>query len=138
MPIMLLDVPLGARADAKRKMVEKMTAALDETFHIPDVRIFIREHGAGNAAQDGRFDPEAVRAVGTLEIPRLRSVDVRRKLAGKLHAAFAEAYAGIGNPDGFAVILHENAPENGIAGGRLISDIPEAMEFTERLNGDAA
>lgn len=138
MPILLLDVPLGARADAKRKMVEKMTAALDETFHIPDVRIFIREHGAGSAAQDGRFDPETVRAVGTLEVPRLRSIDARRKLADTLQAAFAEAYAGNGNSDGFAVILHENAPENGFAGGRLISDIPEAVEFTKRLNGDGA
>lgn len=132
MPILFLEAPVGAREDAKRTMVEKMTAALDEVWHIPDVRVFIREYGAENVAQDGRFRSEAVRAVGTLEVPRLRSLDARRQLVEKLHAAFAEAYAGIANTDGFVVLLHENAPENGSLGGRLVTDIPE---FVEAANG---
>jgi phenylpyruvate tautomerase PptA (4-oxalocrotonate tautomerase family) len=97
MPIVFIEAPKGVRDDAKKRMVEKMTAALDEAWHVPDVRIFIREYAAENVAQDGRFQSEPMRAVGVLNVPQLRNVDTKRKLAEKLQAAFAEAYAGIAN-----------------------------------------
>jgi phenylpyruvate tautomerase PptA (4-oxalocrotonate tautomerase family) len=53
MPIFFIEAPKGVRDDAKKLMVEKMTAAPDEAWHLPDVRVFIREYAVENVAQDG-------------------------------------------------------------------------------------
>ena len=60
MPQFFVEAPVGIRDDAKRTMMQDITAAIDEAYHIPDVRIWLREYQADNVAQDGRVD----RAVG--------------------------------------------------------------------------
>jgi phenylpyruvate tautomerase PptA (4-oxalocrotonate tautomerase family) len=135
MPIFFIEAPKGVREDAKKRMVEKMTAALNEAWHIPDVRIFIRESAAENVAQDGRFQSEPMRPVGVLNVPLLRSVDTKRKLAEKLQAAFTEAYAGIANTGELLVFMNEYPLENAFSDGRLQSDTPQFVEGMKQLNG---
>jgi phenylpyruvate tautomerase PptA (4-oxalocrotonate tautomerase family) len=135
MPIFFIEAPKGVRDDAKKLMVEKMTADPDEAWHVPDVRVFIREYAVENVAQDGRFQSEPMRPVGSLHVPLLRSVDTKRKVAEKLQAAFAEAYAGIANTSEFLVFMNEYPLENAFSGGRLQSDNPEIVEGMKLLNG---
>ena len=40
MPVSFLEVPKGIHPDAKKKLVQKMKAALNEVWPIPDVRVF--------------------------------------------------------------------------------------------------
>jgi phenylpyruvate tautomerase PptA (4-oxalocrotonate tautomerase family) len=61
MPTILIEAPTGIRRDAKKRLVEKTTAALNEAYPIPDVRIFLREYQADNVSQDGRLESELVR-----------------------------------------------------------------------------
>jgi hypothetical protein len=58
MPVLFIEVPLGIRPDAKRKMMEKITAAVDEAYHIGDTLVFLREYLAENVAMDGKLQPE--------------------------------------------------------------------------------
>ena len=55
MPVSFLEVPKGIHPDAKKKLVQKMKAALNEVWPIPDVRVFFSEYEAANVAQDGVF-----------------------------------------------------------------------------------
>jgi hypothetical protein len=80
MPICFLEAPTGIRADAKKKMMERATAALDDAYHIPDVRIFLREYLPENVSQDGRIAVEPVRPVLFIEGPPLHRSDVRRMM----------------------------------------------------------
>ena len=48
----------GVRPEAKKQMVEKITAAIDEAYHIGDTLIFLREYPAENVALDGRLQSE--------------------------------------------------------------------------------
>ena len=56
MPISYLDVPPGIRVEAKDKFGKGYPLALDEAYHVPDTRIFIREWPLENVPQDGRLD----------------------------------------------------------------------------------
>jgi phenylpyruvate tautomerase PptA (4-oxalocrotonate tautomerase family) len=58
MPVIFIDAPPGIRADAKKKMVEKITMAVDEAYHIGDTLIFLREYPPENVAMDGRLQSE--------------------------------------------------------------------------------
>jgi phenylpyruvate tautomerase PptA (4-oxalocrotonate tautomerase family) len=116
-------------------LVEKTTAALDEAYHIPDVRVFLREYQAENVGQDGRLQSEPVRPVCFIEAPQLRSLDARRKLTEKINAAVAEAYEGIANTRETLIFLNEYPLENAGWAGRLQSDNPEIVEAMKRLNG---
>jgi len=44
MPISYIDVPWGIRVEAKEKLVKDIHLALDQAYHVPDTRIFIRGH----------------------------------------------------------------------------------------------
>jgi phenylpyruvate tautomerase PptA (4-oxalocrotonate tautomerase family) len=44
MPVLFIEAPPGIRPEAKKKMVEKITAAIDEAYHIGDTLIFLREY----------------------------------------------------------------------------------------------
>jgi phenylpyruvate tautomerase PptA (4-oxalocrotonate tautomerase family) len=134
-PICLIGAPTGIRNDAKRKMVEKITAALDETWHTPDVRIFLREYPVENVAQDGRLQSEPVRPVCFINAPLLRSIDAKRRLAEKTHAALAEAYEGIANTRDIMLFIHQYELENGGWTGSLQSDKPEIVGAMKQLNG---
>ena len=58
MPVVYIDAPPGIRADAKRKMMEKITTAVDEAYHIGDTLVFLREHAIDNVAMEGRLQSE--------------------------------------------------------------------------------
>jgi phenylpyruvate tautomerase PptA (4-oxalocrotonate tautomerase family) len=58
MPVVFVEAPPGIRADAKRKMLEKITAAIEEAYHIGDTLVFVREYTPDNVAIDGRLQSE--------------------------------------------------------------------------------
>lgn len=58
MPVPFIEAPLGIRPDAKRKMMEKITAAVDEPYHIGDTLVFLQKYLAENVAMDGKLQPE--------------------------------------------------------------------------------
>lgn len=67
MPILFLETPPGIRPEAKRKLVEKLTAAVDEAYHIGDTMIFFREYPAENVAMDGRLQSESPKILEALK-----------------------------------------------------------------------
>jgi phenylpyruvate tautomerase PptA (4-oxalocrotonate tautomerase family) len=71
MPVFIIEGPEGLRDDAKTTLMAEITAALDEAYHIPDVRIFLREHPTANVAQDGLVAAEPIRPVCFVEAPKL-------------------------------------------------------------------
>jgi phenylpyruvate tautomerase PptA (4-oxalocrotonate tautomerase family) len=135
MPTIFIEAPTGIRGDAKKRLVEMTTAALDEAYHIPDVRVFLREYQAENVGQDGRLRSEPVRPVCFIEAPQLRSLDARRKLTEKINAAVADAYEGIANTREILIFHNEYPLENAGWAGRLQSDNPEIVEAMKKLNG---
>ena len=58
MPVCFIEAPPGIRAEAKKRMLEKITSAIDEAYHIGDTLIFLREYPAENVAMDGRLQCE--------------------------------------------------------------------------------
>ena len=58
MPVLFIEAPPGIRPEAKRKMVQKLTEAIDEAYHIGDTLIFLREYPAENVAMDGKLQSE--------------------------------------------------------------------------------
>jgi len=55
----------GIGITAKKKMVEKITAAIDEPYHIGDTLVFLEECEPQNVALNGRLlseDPESRRS----------------------------------------------------------------------------
>ena len=67
MPVLFIEAPLGIRPDAKRKMMEKITAAVDEAYHIGDTLFFLREYLAENVAMDGKLQPENPKTLEALK-----------------------------------------------------------------------
>jgi phenylpyruvate tautomerase PptA (4-oxalocrotonate tautomerase family) len=58
MPICFIEAPPGLRTDAKKKLMETITAAIDDAYHIGDTLIFLREYPADNVAMDGRLQSD--------------------------------------------------------------------------------
>ncbi len=58
MPVLFVEAPPGIRPEAKKKMMQKLTEAIDEAYHIGDTLIFLREYPAENVAMDGRIQSE--------------------------------------------------------------------------------
>jgi phenylpyruvate tautomerase PptA (4-oxalocrotonate tautomerase family) len=58
MPVVFIEAPPGIRAEAKKKMVERITTAIDDAYHIGDTLIFLREYPAENVAMDGKLQSE--------------------------------------------------------------------------------
>ena len=55
MPVVFIEAPPGIKPEAKKQMVQKITAAIDDAYHIGDTLIFLREYPAENVAMDGRL-----------------------------------------------------------------------------------
>jgi hypothetical protein len=134
MPQFFIEAPTGIRPDAKQKMMKDLTAAIDEAYKIPDVRIWLREYPADNVAQDGRLQ-QPVQPVCFLEAPELSNLDVKRAMAEKIHTAIGEAYQGIANTDGTLVLMNHYPLENAGWAGRLQADNPQIVETVRQLNG---
>jgi len=58
MPVVFIEAPPGIKPQAKKELVEKITTAIDEAYHIGDTLIFLREYPAENVAMDGRLQSE--------------------------------------------------------------------------------
>ena len=58
MPVLFIEAPPGIRPEKKRVMMQKITEAVDEAYHIGDTLIFLREHAVENVAMDGRIQSE--------------------------------------------------------------------------------
>jgi 4-oxalocrotonate tautomerase family enzyme len=58
MPVLFIEVPPGIRPEAKRKLVEKLTEAIDEAYRIGETLIFLREYPAENVAMAGKLQSE--------------------------------------------------------------------------------
>jgi hypothetical protein len=67
MPVLFIEAPPGIRPEAKRKMMEKITAAVDEAYHIGDTLIFLNEHAIENVAMAGRIQSGNPRIVEALK-----------------------------------------------------------------------
>jgi hypothetical protein len=52
-PAFMVHVPQGVDIDAKRKMLEKVNAAVADAYQLPDFMIFIHEHPLDVVALDG-------------------------------------------------------------------------------------
>ena len=55
MPVVFVEAPPGIRPEAKKQMVEKITAAIDEAYHIGDTLVFLQECSPENVALDGKL-----------------------------------------------------------------------------------
>jgi hypothetical protein len=130
MPICYLDAPKGMRPEAKRKMVQVITAALNKAFPIPDVRIFIREYTAAEVSQDGRLDTDGVKPSFSMSVPRLAHLDAKRELVKSINTAIAESCDGLADAE-------EKALENVSWGGRLQSDRPEVVQALKPISQPA-
>ena len=71
MPVLFIEAPQGIGPDSKRKMMQKLTEAVDEAYHIGDTLIFLREYPAESVAMDGRLQSENPRILEALK--RIRS-----------------------------------------------------------------
>ena len=58
MPVLFIEAPPGIRPEKKRVMMQKITEAIDEAYHIGDTLIFLREYAVENVAMDGRIQSE--------------------------------------------------------------------------------
>jgi hypothetical protein len=58
MPVLFIEAPPGIRPERKRVMMQKITEAIDEAYHIGDTLIFLREYPVENVAMDGRIQSE--------------------------------------------------------------------------------
>jgi len=58
MPICRIEAPPGIRTDAKRAMVEKITAAIEEAYHIGETIVFLQEYPPENVAMNGRLQSD--------------------------------------------------------------------------------
>jgi phenylpyruvate tautomerase PptA (4-oxalocrotonate tautomerase family) len=134
MPQFFVEAPIGIRDDAKQQMMHDLTAAIDEAYHIPDVRVWLREYQPGNVAQDGRSGAEAIRPVCFLEAPELSSLDAKRKMAEKILTAIGQAYDGIANTAETLILMNHYPLENAGFAGRLQSDDPQLVEAMKQLN----
>jgi hypothetical protein len=135
MPQLLIEAPMGIRHDAKQTMMQEITTAIDEAYHIPDVRIWLREYRAENVAQGGHIQVEPVRPLCFLEAPELSSMDAKRMMAKKIGAAIAEAYQGIANTEETLILMNHYPLENAGWAGRFQADNPEIIEAIKQLNG---
>jgi phenylpyruvate tautomerase PptA (4-oxalocrotonate tautomerase family) len=134
MPVFTIDAPTGAGSDAKQKMLKEIHDALDEAYHFPDTRGWLREYPAENVAQDGRVKAEPVRPVCSLEVPDLVSLDAKRKLVQKIEAAIGGAYSGIANVDEVLVLINHYPLHNVGWKQSLQSDKAEIVAAVEQLN----
>ena len=58
MPVVFVEAPPGLRTEARKKLVEKITTAVDEAYQIGDTLIFFREYPAENVAMNGCLQSE--------------------------------------------------------------------------------
>ena len=58
MPVVFFEAPPGIRPTTKKPLMQKITTAVDDAYHIGDTLIFLREYPAENVAMDGRLQSD--------------------------------------------------------------------------------
>jgi len=58
MPVIFIEAPPGIRPDAKKRMVQKVTDAVEEVYPIGETLIFLREYPLENVALNGGLQSE--------------------------------------------------------------------------------
>ena len=133
MPVSLLEVPKGIRPDAKKKLVQKMKAALNEVWPIPDVRVFsantkrrtLPRTGYSKPSRYGRFASSTFLSCGVWT-PRGISLGP---------CTPPSPYEGIANTKELMIFYNLYPLENVAAGDRLQSDNQQAVEAMRQVNG---
>jgi phenylpyruvate tautomerase PptA (4-oxalocrotonate tautomerase family) len=67
MPVLFIEAPPGIRPETKRRMMQKLTEAIDEAYHIGDTLIFLREYPAESVAMEGRLQSENPKVLEALK-----------------------------------------------------------------------
>ena len=67
MPVVFIEAPPGIKPEAKKQLVQKITTAIDDAYHIGDTLIFLREYGAENVAMDGCLQSENPKILDALK-----------------------------------------------------------------------
>lgn len=135
MPVFTIDAPQGAQPAAKQRMLKEITEALDETFHFPDTRGWIREYPADNVSQDGEVGVHPIRPLCFLEVPELTDLDAKRTLVQKIESAVADAYRGIAETDELLVLINHYPLENVGWRSKLQSEDEQIVAAVKQLNG---
>src|SRR5262249_40117462 len=100
MPICYRDAPKGMRPEAKRKMVQGITAALNKAF--PESGRARSHSGVfiADVSQDGRLDTGGGKPSFSMYVPRLASMDGKRELVSSINTAIAQGCEHLANtPD---------------------------------------
>jgi phenylpyruvate tautomerase PptA (4-oxalocrotonate tautomerase family) len=135
MPVFTIDAPQGAQPEAKRRMFKEITEALQEAYHFPDTRGWLREYPVENVSQEGLVGAQPIRPVCSLEVPELASLDAKRKLIRKIGSAIEGAYAGLADTEQVLVLVNHYPLENVGWLGSLQSDKQEIVDAVAQLNG---
>ena len=67
MPVVTIEAPPGLRLEKKKKMIEKITAAIDEAYEIGDTLIFLHEDAPENVGMNGTLQSENPNLIRVLE-----------------------------------------------------------------------
>ena len=67
MPVVFIEAPPGIRPEAKKTLMQKITTAIDEAYHIGDTLIFVREYPVDNVAMDGRLQSDNPKILEALQ-----------------------------------------------------------------------
>ena len=67
MPVVFIEAPPGIKPEAKRQLVQRITGAIDDAYHIGDTLIFLREYAPENVAMDGRLQSENPKVLEALK-----------------------------------------------------------------------
>jgi phenylpyruvate tautomerase PptA (4-oxalocrotonate tautomerase family) len=132
MPMIFVEGPRGLSDVAKKKMVEDVTRAADEAFHVPDVRLWLREYPPERYAQDGVIGAP-VRPIAILEAPELANIEAKRTMVERIDAALADAYQGLADTNSIMVFLNGYPLEQVGWAGRMQSDRPEMVAAAKEL-----
>ena len=70
MPVVHIDAPPGIRPEAKKRMMEKIHAALSEVYQPIETLIFLQEHQPEMVAENGRLQSENPKVLEGVEHAR--------------------------------------------------------------------
>jgi phenylpyruvate tautomerase PptA (4-oxalocrotonate tautomerase family) len=73
MPVVFIEGLPGLQTEAKKRMIAKITAAIDEAYHLGDTLIFVREYPAHQAAWNGQLQSENPKILEALKKVQSRS-----------------------------------------------------------------
>ena len=67
MPVVFFEAPPGIRPETKKTLMQKITTAVDDAYHIGDTLIFLSEYPAENVAMDGGLKSDNPKIIEALK-----------------------------------------------------------------------